>query len=101
MNQKHFAVIATQRAEEAFNSRQGGPLRGHSPAAVADNKGSSSVIVKVVKTRAAAEQVALQVAFYAGAAVGTFGHAQERDPAVRIVKVSQLEYAGRSYRIAA
>jgi hypothetical protein len=101
MNQKHFVVIATQRAEAAFNARQPGPMRAWKPAAIAGEKGGDHVVVKTAKTRAAAEQIALQVAFYAGAAVGTFGHTKEREPAVRIVKVSQLKYVGRSYHIAA
>jgi hypothetical protein len=99
MNQQHFAVIATQRAEAAFNARQPGPMRAWTPIAISDNKGGSHVLVKTAKTRAAAEQIALQVAFYAGVAVGSFGHKQERDPAVRIVKVSHLKHTGRGYRV--
>jgi len=100
MNQKHFAVIATQRAEAAF-SALGGPMRASQQMAIRDDKGGTHVLVKTAKTRAAAEQIALQVAFFAGVAVGSFGHKQERDPAVRIVKVSHLQHTGRGYRIAA
>ncbi len=101
MNQKHFAVIATQRAESAFNSRQDGPMRAWQPISISDEKGGMHVLVKTAQTRFAAEQIALQVAFFAGVAVGSFGHKQERDPAVRVVKVSRLQHTGRGYRIAA
>lgn len=102
MNQKHFVVIATQRAESAYYElfkRQGAALRGSGPVAIGDNKGSGAVFVEKTKTRAEAEKVALKVAYYAGLATGGFGHAKALDPEIKIVKASSLEFFGRSYRL--